>query len=794
MTIVWKDNGGHLGTNRGFTLIEVMLAVALLSLVFLLSFRSFYPMIVGFTTTNQRAIIEQILQNRIEEIRGGGYALLSVSTAPQAVPNLPTTVLSDSGFYPPTIFTENGTDYVSHVVVHYMVPDSHGDLQPTNPFGPDTGRKRITITVAWKSGGYWRTQTATGLLESKGLGTKNVLFQGTVTHGGGIPLLGAKIQTLEDAGAFGQSDIAGDFQFNVRPGTYTLVATCPGYFSVLKNNCFVSYQNSPSVQPFHLTARDVGTVQGSVWINDHLVISRVVGESGGGEWVEVFNPTTWTWIGADIGLSVQSIAQPDPVPILFNTPPMSDILPGRFFLLANNAAILGVTSDAVWSGDQIPFNQTAGVSLYVVGGSTQDSVGWGTVGSPPLVEGVKINTPLAAGAELFRFSNVSGPSTLVGPAYDSGNNQVDFTVAVAVPPRNSLSTQPIAAGTPAEGAVVMIDDGMSTPVTAALVGTPPEAQYVMPNVATGTWSVVGGSRTFMSVVPCTVPSAGVVTTPLFLTTAAVVGYVSGRVMDAVTNLPLPNIEVSPGGMTNADGTYMVSLPSGNGVLTANPGGTPPYGTASQGVTVTVGALIRGEDFLLPRSAILVGRVKWVGSVGVSGVPITFRGLTQASFFETTTDKDGNYSITVPTGTYLVTPSLPYTDPMSIYYTGVSGKMTNDCTASSPGAVVNCGTITNPLFPVSITGTVTRGGAPVENGAIVELWGSVGNLKTITDGQGKYVFHTFGLTTFSGMDFLVKAIGSFPTDPTNSFWVNSNTQTPIVLSTSTPVGIVDLNLP
>lgn len=700
------------------------------------------PLVVGFTVTNQRSIVEENLQRRIEELRGSGYSLLAVSTAPQTVSGLPSHVLSDPFFYPPTPTSENGTDYTTYVVVHYMAADSNGTLQPANPLGGNTGRKRISATIAWQSRGVWRTQTSTSLMESKTQGTKNVEFQGSVTDAGGIPLTGAKVQVLEDFAVFALSNVTGNFQFNVRPGTYTLVATSHGYFSDLRPNCFVSYANTPATQSFSLTARDVGTIMGVVWKNDHLVISRVVSDNAGSEWVELFNPTTWTWSGADLGLTIQSVIQPTPQPIALMSVPVNNILPGHFFLMSNNASILGVPSDAVWAGDRIPSNLATGLFLDAMGGSIQDTVGWGTVGTPPLVEGVGVNSAMLPGSELFRRSNVSGSSNLIGPAYDSGSNQSDFVTNGAVVPRNSSMNQPVTAGTPADGAVIFVDDGVSLPAVAGLIGNPPEAKFVMPGVATGTWTVVGSSGTSISISSCGMISGGTVTSNLFLSTASVFGIISGQVRDAVTNLPLSAITVTPGGVTDANGYYFLSVPPGNVTVAANVGGPPPYGNATQVVTVSAGGVLRGINFLLSRAATLQGRAERSSGFGILNYPISFRGQSQAIIYETTTDSNGDYSISVPTGTYLVTASDPEGDEMSHYEFGVSGTYTSICIASIPGAVVNCGTIRSSLFPVTISGRITKTGTPIENGAVVELW-QAGELlgRTTTESAGKYSIRT-----------------------------------------------------
>ena len=449
-------------------------------------------------------------------------------------------------------------------------------------------------------------------------------------------------------------------------------------------------------------------------------------------------------------------------PSWFNTLYISTVVYSQgYFLFANAGQFMingvWVTADGVFQGGtlpDIPHYMSASPSQwgYVAwahypGGPTIDSVGWngasGVFGATPnsywvpTLSSVTIpnccgNTSLGnpSGNQLVRISSPAANAfamTNFGHVYDSGNPQLDFLYpnagfsGLSYTPHNvSSGVFTMVAGAPAAGAVVSGSDPLSTPATAYLVGNPPVANFVLPNVATGTWTVLitSGGYTLENDTVTVVTSTSVYNFPsstTLLNQASANGFVAGSVTD-VFGAPItsPNILVNAGaGQRSAvNGRYLVPTAPGSVDVFANKGyGNPSYvSISSLAVTVALGQIHDGVNFILSQGGQISGFVTRDGINALPGVTVTAfdsNGIAQDSEVSNTS---GRFTtINIATGTYTLEPeldSLEISTPATTTAIVGSGQIVFSTTFTVTGAL---GTI---------SGTVKVGGAAITTGVLI----------------------------------------------------------------------------
>ena len=96
---------------------------------------------------------------------------------------------------------------------------------------------------------------------------------------------------------YGETDSAGYYNFSIEAGSYTLLAVKDGWFpATLPQFSLAAGETSPD-QNFTLTQMSSGTITGTVYKRDHMVIYMVVASSQMAtgedlEFVSLYNPTT----------------------------------------------------------------------------------------------------------------------------------------------------------------------------------------------------------------------------------------------------------------------------------------------------------------------------------------------------------------------------------------------------------------------------------------------------------------------------------------------------------------------
>ncbi len=375
-------------------------------------------------------------------------------------------------------------------------------------------------------------------------------------------------------------------------------------------------------------------------------------------------------------------------------------------------------------------------------GAVIDGVGWthsGNTFTPSYCDGDCIPEALQTGDQVVRTTGPGAidPTGASGRAYDSGDNLEDFAYkastftglslsGIQYPPYSSQTSAPPASGEPAYGAVISATDGLSTSTEAYQSGEPPVAAFDLPNIATGTWTVLITSGAYeVENDSVTVSSSGAVyvfpSSMTVLDSTATAGFVAGVVTDpsgSPISAPSP-IQVTDflGGFSAtadpASGRYLlrVSSPGPSDIVANANAANPDYvSVSSLAVAVSLGQVTSGVNFILSQGGMLSG---WVTRDGINGLPGISVIATDADGNvqdQEVSDADGNFkTVDLATG--------PYTLRIPLDVTEVSNPTTITADVAL-GQTVFAGTFTITGALAVITGSVTLGGQPIKTGVLV----------------------------------------------------------------------------
>lgn len=751
-------------SSNGGTLVELMITVALLSVVGLGIAGAFGYIARSIQTSRAKTLAINLCQEQIESLKDQSYYQLIPTITPLYHPDLPS-IAYDNQFYPPENITIGNNRFTRYTYVErVMVSGSSVTAVPYDSL--DTGLKRITVSSVWRIGSYWYKSSLVNLLANSEQSSSGG-FQGTITAVGGGVLPDVDVFTQGDSYNHDFTDTLGKYAFAVTPGSYTLVATAPGYFSATSSAYAITAGNIQTVD-LALSPMSSGTITGIAFVNDRPLISQVVSETntvcGDGlnhnvEYIELFNPTTYPINVAQTGPLNQflklnyydEVAGSNKTDAQFNFTYVSTYIPpGRHYLIANATyfTVLGtaITPDAYYGtlySNYIRKDKAGALELILASdGSLLDKVGWDdNNNTAPRFEGTSKNLAssdgIGAANQLVRVSSPSAPSSVYGPAFDSDDNSVDFYfTALTYPPGTKASAaKTVISGRPAFGAVITANDGLSTSTAAyrKVVGGVAYATFTLTGVATGQWTIqIASGTAALTVSSVSVPSSGWVavapssaTSPAWplinlphaiLTESTNNGIVTGYVRDPTgTGLSGIAVLVEPSGTatTNSSGYYAISVASGTYSIIANSGSTNAnYGSATiASVVVGAGQTNGGNDLVISGA----GRAN--GYVCNSNVSNPYAGVSIAAFdansilrAQTVSGSDGRYTLqNLSTGTYRVE---------AIIDSAQSATPSNFSISIVAGSNVFVGTHTISGAYGTITGTATVSGAPITTGALV----------------------------------------------------------------------------
>lgn len=596
-------------SDRGMSLVELMVAVSILSIGLLAFTGSFQYISKAIYVSRARTLATNLAQEKVENLKNFSYYKLLLTTSFETNNDFSPALVYDDTNYPPEEILIGGITFKRAVLVSFGV-ENNNVITTVSPNYPDTGLKVLRCYVMWKSGTEWKHVSLDNLYENPNVTPLNTSITGEVDDGGGADVPGAVVQVVENVDWSATGDASGDYTIQVHAGNYSVRASSSGYYPQTITNVNVTTSAAATVN-FALTPIGSGTISGIAWFNDHLVISQIVSASNtarGGlgayvdvEYVELFNPTTFN-INIGQGVSKQVKVDyrgenglgSDASDATFNLQYISTfVAPGHYYLIASTGSfyILGQLhyADATYgtaNANHIRQNDAGCFRILRADNTVIDAVAWcddtggcqvpaGCAETTPIPDSA-VNDGLVTGHQFVRVSSPLLTSNVYGRAYDSGNNVRDFLYAspggfsgtIAYEPKNTADGfHPVLAGKPAVGAYVAADDllGPTTQAFTAYVSSLsfqlPYAQFNLKGVSTGTWTVVIASGSYAMGISSVVVTQGAVTPVLNAATdpaqpvaghaavhlsSAAAGYVTGSVTNLAGN-PLPGIPVLAAG-------------------------------------------------------------------------------------------------------------------------------------------------------------------------------------------------------------------------------------------------------
>ncbi|OGS27997.1 MAG: hypothetical protein A2297_00875 [Elusimicrobia bacterium RIFOXYB2_FULL_48_7] len=572
----------------GFTLIEVMVMVTVMSVFFVIISGIFYALSKGTFLSKSRTIANNLAQEKIEYLKNYTYYRLLVTKQSDIA-----SYGYDNSYYPPEQLIVGDILFTRTITVQKVSETGTGSsrhLEVLSESDPDTSLKEIKVTVSWLEGNVTKSLSLSNLREDPDRSPLDGYIYGTITSTSGTALSGANVYAMENPDYSGTTDAGGAYQFDVSSGSYHVKVSKTGYFDSVSGLLAVAPGGNAAYSA-QLSARLTGFVTGYVCINTDLVIGQVVASTVSPtgfnqEFIELFNPTTFQikfGIGGNIAFYKLKYAErtagiPGPNDFVLRTIKLNSfiyldpVVPSYgYLLIANTSPVIinGISKDAdllmyddgpdapaypnpVWGF--IEENESGGLCLTDNSDNNIDRVAWkdnGGMNQAPAIatEGTPYDfTGVFAPDYLIRRSHSKPPlgSWFLGaPATDTDNNDYDFgyqTKITASYFQNSSSPVSVPIyGKPAVGAIVSCNDGLSSSVIAQGIGSPPTGAYFeIPGIATGTWIIaISSNNAYMEVSTISVRAGQYTTIPNDNTTPS---FTSSLFRYATTILSDNNIE------------------------------------------------------------------------------------------------------------------------------------------------------------------------------------------------------------------------------------------------------------
>ncbi|MDQ7772297.1 MAG: hypothetical protein RDU13_02110 [Elusimicrobiales bacterium] len=736
----------------GFTLLELLLASAIMSIGILGMVASFRYFNVGIQSAKGRSLANNLAQERVEYLKNRSYYRVLVTTATASDDNFSPALTYDQAPNGEEDLTVGGINFKRRVHIRKVSENpATGQLEHKSWNDPDTGLKEISVFVTWFEGGTWKKTELRNLLENPDRVNLSASFAGNIKDAASsVNISSAVVRAQENPSRYDYTDDDGNYYFDIEPGTYTLMASREGYFLKTRPTEVIAEGDSLAARDFLLTRMSSGTITGTVYKRDHMVVYMVVGSTvmvNGDdiEFVSLYNPTTAAMdVAAAAGNNIklayhgESGLGRDVNEFALNY--ISTYVPaGHYFLIASSGSFTykghAVTADAVYAPSNSPPCSSVGSLMNCIrtgeagsvrirdsSGGVIDTLGWNNSSTgklPQYYEGTYKTAAngIEVNGQFFRYTAPGSGSEGAGSCYDTDVNSSNFfyfSSAIFRTMSTASGYKAPVTGTPAAGAVVFAEDGLSSAVTANSAG-----YFNLKSVATGYWTVYASSGPLMiSTGPVGGASASFSHSVgnLVLSSDTLYGYVTGRVTD-VNGVPMPNVRMYAGGAlgyTGADGRYTITAPEGSANVVANyQTHDPAYiEYSSMGVVIAAGGVADPPvDFTLMQGGRLTG---WVTTNGVDPLPnvpvIALKnGVEQGN---TVTGSDGYFTVWgagISTGTYEVIPKLEAGE--------ASSPSTHTITLSA-GETLFVGTFTVTGAMGYIEGSVAAGAAPITTGVLI----------------------------------------------------------------------------
>ena len=144
-----KNLLGHKGAQAGVTLVELMIAVALIGVGILASVSAFSLVHKSIQSSKAITLATNLAQEKMQIIMQQSYYNILVTTVPYYDTAFTPTLPYDRGYFPPETILQGSISFTRLTYVE-VVYENNGAISPLPPLTPDTGMRRITIDVLWQ--------------------------------------------------------------------------------------------------------------------------------------------------------------------------------------------------------------------------------------------------------------------------------------------------------------------------------------------------------------------------------------------------------------------------------------------------------------------------------------------------------------------------------------------------------------------------------------------------------------------------------------------------------------------
>lgn len=748
---------------RGVTLLEMLIASTIISVAFLSFVASYSSIARSIGISRARTLASNFAQEKIEKLKSQNYYKIIATPVTQLETAVTPSIPYDNAYFPPEEIVTSGQTYKRYTHIE-NVQELSGNLT-TVAANTDTGIKRIRVSILWQENNQYKTISLQNFISNPDITMYTSKFTGKVVVSGiGTPIPNALVLVTENTGWQDLTNATGDYSIDVLQGEYYLNVSAVGYFNASKLISIASKQTLNN--DFFLSPMSSGTVRSAVWLNDHIVISQIVASSVTAgmfdqEYVELYNPTTdyVKLIAGGVPQIKLFYQKYDDVSrtemVLDYNVAESSIAPNSYYLIANTStiAVMGstVTADAVYAysffptetdRDIIKSPDAGSVGIFTSpGDKVIDCIGWtrnpGVAQIPKFYEKTPISqvAGFTNGEQYVRRSSTqtSGFTAGYGRCYDSNKNHTDFidySFTFSTMPRNSQFSEPPLTGTPAFGAVVSANDGLSGPVSAYPEGTgaTPWAEFRLMYIATGTWTIaVTSSSYYTEITSITVTPNSIQWIPNAVTYSSwpvanhhytvlkdktEMGFISGRITNGANQPIIPMSVYTMSTVPAAgQGFYIIAATTGACTITANPANANPlYVSESKTVNVESGQITSGVDFVLSQGGRIRGFVTRDGSTPLPNVAVVAFDENSVSRGNDISKANGLFYISnLSTGPYTFEPVLDSKE--SSIPINISATVTSGCN-------IHIGTITVIGSLGTIEGSVQVSSMPIQTGVLI----------------------------------------------------------------------------
>ncbi len=646
----------RLSKTQGFSQMELVITIAVIGIFFLAAVSSFMNIGRGLFVSKSRTLATNLAQEKIESLKNISYYRLIPTSSDD---------LNDYGYdntyYAPEQLLVGDISFIRRVLVSKVTEDENGDIATVVANSQDTGLKQIKVTILWNDAGQQRTLELTNLRENPSRIGLNGTITGMVTEGfNGNPIYQADVMVSENQNYSATTDTNGEFSFKITTGTYRLQVSHRSYFPAVDGPFTVETGDTVD-RTISLTKKSSGTVVGYAYINEHLIISMVMSGttmSDDVELVELYNPTPNPITIGSTYFFLRYIDQANSIYIStltwFSDPltiPMH-----AYCLMSSTNPMYGEykywpTGSYALTPDIMFYpgslsNIKHGIAITNQYGVCYDSVGWSPSGQSAPTQG-RETTGVTCGGSGFE----SGACLLRWTYYDSG-------AALSSSWSNAMDTN-----------------------------NNSKDLYYFSNAA-------GGGRPYRcprTISTIMAPMAG-------YPAVGAICYCDDGLSNAAVASASGYYNAARFNLTNiATGYWTVTISSGNWFIDFK-------------ATVTASGVKDAGRVLLTSACVdgfICGTVYSAISFSGSGISNI---LVKAGIYDDTTDSNGNFRISVPTGSYYVIANYNNDNPNYIEVTTAESM-----TVSQPGEVVTISPYSSPYYFNLKSGGGLTGRVVISNG-------------------------------------------------------------------------------